>query len=151
MLFYVGGSLHVHDIAFTPANFVVYNISYSDELYMCDDDPSRRSSLRYGWFSNGQTNSDCSWVQINKARKKMGTSIVNGMIFNSLQLTAEKVTRNIDSVWIEFEKVFITLSDIINYVPAFEQYMYQGFEEFRKDNVQYIEVFAVFKSTKILH
>ena len=107
---------------------------------MCDDDPSRRSSLRYGWFSNGQTNSDCSWIQINKARKERGANIVNGMITNSLQLTTGKVAGSIEVVWIQFEKVFIALGDIVNYVPAFEQYMYQGFEEFRKDNVHYIEV-----------
>ena len=125
---------------------------------MCDDDPSRRSSLRYGWFSNGQTNSACSWVQINKARKKWGASIVNGMITKSLQLTAEdlvlhKMTPmrggNVDSIWRQFEGKITSLSDIVNYVPAFEACMYQAFDEFRKDNVQYMEVFKVFKNIYI--
>ena len=112
MLFlHVGGVLHVHDFSMIPTNFIVYNISYSDELYMCDDDPNRKGSLRYGWFSNGQTNPDCSWIQINKARKEMGARIVNVMIANSLQLTTQKGTGNVNSVWKKFEKQIITQGD----------------------------------------
>ena len=137
-----------------PTDFIVYNISYSDELYMCFDDPNRNGFVRYGWFSNDQTNTDCFWIQINKARKERGSSIVNGMITKSLQLTAEdlllhKMTPtiggNVDSIWRQFEGKITSLSDIVNYVPAFEACMYQAFEEFRKDNVQYMEVFKVFK------
>ena len=161
MLFlHVGGVLHVHDFSMIPTNFIVYNISYSDELYMCFDDPNRNGFVRYGWFSNDQTNSDCFWLQINKARKEWGASIINGMIAKSLQLTAEDLLLhktkpvgggNVDSIWRQFEGKITSLSDIVNYVPAFEECMYQAFEEFRKDNVQYMEVFKVFKIIHISH
>ena len=71
------------------------------------------------------------------------------MITESLQFTKEDallhkirggINKDVDIVWKQFEEKVMALSDIVNYVPAFKACMYQGFDEFRKDNVQYMEV-----------
>ena len=116
---------------------------------MCYDDPSRKGSMRYGWFSRGETNSECSWIGLSQARKELGSKIIDQEISDSLQFTqndlsmldlrsSERVDINI--IWKLFEAKIMAISDIVNYVPAFEKCMYQAFEEFRKDHVQYMEV-----------
>lgn len=116
---------------------------------MCRNDPRRKGSVRYGWFSRGEINSDCSWFGLNRARKQLGSDIVNQWVSDSLQLTKKDLflskiqtgkEKDIDEVWKHYETKFDALSDITNYEPVLEKCMYQAFEKFRKDNVQYIEV-----------
>ena len=118
---------------------------------MCTDDLKRNNefgngAVRYGWFSSGEINTDCSWFRVNAARKQLGADIVDEWISDSLQFTERDSVllkmhvQDIDNVWKKFEEKIVALSDIVNYKPVFEKCMYQGFEEFRKDNVQYIEV-----------
>ena len=116
---------------------------------MCYDDPSREGGTRYGWFSRGETNSECSWIELNQARKDLGSNIVDQEISDSLQfnqndLSLLKLRRSgsndINIVWHLFEAKIMAISDIVNYVPVFEKCMYQAFQEFRQDNVQYMEV-----------
>ena len=74
---------------------------------------------------------------------------MNRIITESLQFTKADallhkiragINEDVNIVWKQFEEKVMALSDIVNYVPAFKACMYQGFDEFRKDNVQYMEV-----------
>ena len=136
--------MHLHDFAIIPVDFIVRNVSYNDMLYMCSDDPSRNGATRFGWFSRGEIDGTCSWISVNQARTQWGSKIVTKLITESLQFTEKDAFqpngKNINLIWKQFEGKIMALSDIVNYVPAFEACMYQGFETFRKDNVQYLEV-----------
>ena len=145
-----GGALHIHDFAIIPIDFIVHNISYNDNLYMCFDDPNRKGSMRYGWFSRGEINSECSWISLNYARKELGVDVIDRLISDSLQFTAKDVSilnrtyvvdKDIDVVWRMFEMKIMPLADIVNYVPVFEACFYRGFQELFNDNIQYIEVY----------
>ena len=116
---------------------------------MCYDDPSREGGTRYGWFSRGGTNSECSWIELNQARKDLGSNIVDQEISDSLQFNQNDLSllalrssgsSDINIIWNLFEAKIMAISDIVNYVPVFEKCMYQAFQEFRQDNVQYMEV-----------
>ena len=118
---------------------------------MCYDDPSRNGFIRYGWFSRGEINSECSWIGLNQARKQLGTEIVDQEISDSLQFTSKDLSllkirkvedRDINVIWEHFEGKVMALADIVNYVPVFTACMYKGFEEILKDNIQYMEVFS---------
>ena len=144
-----GGALHLHDFGIIPIDFIVHNISYNNELYMCYDDPSRRGHTRFGWFSRGETNSECSWISVFKARQELGSKFIDKEISDSLQFTDnEQLMYNlkgsdsghINVVWKYFESKIMAIADIVNYLPVFEECMYQGFDQFRRDNVQYMEV-----------
>ena len=145
----LGGALHLHDFAIIPIDFIVANISYNNDLYMCYDDPNRGGGTRYGWFSLGETNSECSWISLTQARQELGSEIIDQEISDSLQFTEKDLSLfnlkgagggEINIIWKLFESKIMALSDIVNYVPVFEKCMYQGFEEFRRDNIQYMEV-----------
>ena len=114
---------------------------------MCYDDPNRGGGIRYGWFSLGETNSECSWISLTLARQELGSETIDQEISDSLQFTQKDLSSfnlagggEINIIWKLFESKIMALSDIVNYVPVFEKCMYQGFEEFRRDNIQYMEV-----------
>ena len=116
---------------------------------MCYDDPTRAGSIRYGWFSRREINSECSWISVDEARKELGPKIIDKEISDSLQFTQNDMlmvdlngedSGHINTVWKYFEAKIMAISDIVNYVPIFEKCMYQGFEQFQKDNIQYMEV-----------
>ena len=111
---------------------------------MCNDDPTRNNATRYGWFSHGQTNSDCTWVRLNQERKRLGSDVVDEHILNSLQFTADnELPQNIETganIWKQYRQKLHALIDIVHFVPVFEKCVYEGFERFRRDNVQYMEV-----------
>ena len=122
-----GGALHLHDYSIIPIDFVVYNVTYSDQLYLCQDDPNRNGEMRYGWFSWGESNSDCSWIKINQARMEWGTQMVNDMITKSLQFTSNdapllSVTSDMDEVWKKFEAKVMAL----RYHPIIRQSVHSG-------------------------
>jgi hypothetical protein len=115
---------------------------------MCYDAPNRNGFIRYGWFSRGEINSECSWISVNQARKELGAELVDQEISDSLQFTSKDVSQlkivdgnDINVIWEHFEGKVIALADIVNYVPVFIACMYKGFEEILKDNIQYMEVF----------
>lgn len=52
----------------------------------------------------------------------------------------KKVYPTIDDVWRQFLYVFDVANGLINYAPVFRDYFYEALDEFRLDNVQYLEV-----------
>lgn len=52
----------------------------------------------------------------------------------------QKAYPTINDVWRQFLHVFDVANGLINYAPVFRDYFYEALDEFRQDNVQYLEV-----------
>ena len=73
-------------------DFVVRNISYDDNLYRCYDDPNRNGQIRYGWFSNRDIDSECSWANLNYERNVLGAELVDQQVLDSIKLSSMDVS-----------------------------------------------------------
>ena len=66
-----GGILHIHDFGMTSVEWVIQNVTYRDNLYMCID--SATDSLKFGWFSNPpQLDAECLWMNVKDTRTLLG-------------------------------------------------------------------------------
>ena len=66
-----GGILHVHDFGMTSVEWVIQNVTYRDNLYMCID--SATDSLKFGWFSTPpQLDAECLWMNVKDTRTLLG-------------------------------------------------------------------------------
>ena len=45
-----------------------------------------------------------------------------------------------DVAWEKFEKKFVVASGLITHAPVLRDYLYQGLEELRRDNIMYLEL-----------
>jgi len=143
-----GGILHVHDFGMTSVEWVIQNVTYRDNLYMCIDNAT--DSLKFGWFTNPpQLDAECLWMNVKDTRTLLGDESVDQALKKHLNIMAENPSEaypNINSVWDKFNKVFGALFSLLSYVPVTKDYFYQAFTEFMEDNVQYLEFRTVLPS-----
>ncbi len=136
-----GGALHLHDFSITSVDWVIKNVTYRDNLYMCILNSTQ--SLKFGWFKEPPAiTEDCLWMNVQDTRNFLGTDQVDQALIKHLTIitdTPDKDYPNVNSVWDKFGKVFSALFSLLANVPVATDYFYQGFKEFTEDNVQYIE------------
>ena len=66
--------MHVHDFGMTSVEWVIQNVTYRDNLYMCID--SATDSLKFGWFSNPpQLDAECLWMNVKDTRTLLGNYV----------------------------------------------------------------------------
>ena len=66
-----GGILHVHDFGMTSVDWVIQNVTYRDNLYMCIDNST--DSLKFGWFSTPpELDAKCLWMNVKDTRTLLG-------------------------------------------------------------------------------
>lgn len=149
-----GAVLHAHDLGIIPSDYLVSNVSYRPDLYLCWDKPDpRRTTLgdvvRFGWIAGGPSEaaqtSGCAssnWQGVLEARQQMGSEHVDAKILEAIRLTPEgsvNVT-SINGIWAEFEKKFRALSSLVDYEPVFIDSYYEAFKWFMEDGVKYLEM-----------
>ena len=118
------------------SDYIVSNLTYRNDLYMC----LHEGWLKYAWFTKNETNKDCQWMNVAKARSELGPEVVDQDILKSIQFSPESYHQgNLNLIWKNFEKMIATIAQITNWVPIFEDFMYQGYREFLADKVNYVE------------
>ena len=66
-----GGILHVHDFSMVSIDWVIKNVTYRENLYMCIDNVTEW--LKFGWFSTPPSlNEDCLWMNVADTRTLLG-------------------------------------------------------------------------------
>ena len=66
-----GGILHVHDFGMTSVEWVIQNVTYRDNLYMCIDNST--DSLKFGLFSAPpELDAKCLWMNVKDTRTLLG-------------------------------------------------------------------------------
>ncbi|XP_063587816.1 adenosine deaminase 2-like [Penaeus indicus] len=133
-----GAALHLHDVLLTSVKWVVQEISYWPDLYMCQD------SEGHLFMKFMETpDSSCAWQLVSELR----AGYKNPKDFDwELHANLSLITENpdelypdINTVWTAFERGLIGISGMVMYRPAWESYLYRALEEFADDSVLYLE------------
>lgn len=142
-----GGALHVHDVSMVPADWLVKNVTYRPNCYMCCTD---NRSIRFIFSSQWpKPLPRCSpWMLLEKLRAETAnvTELDNSIMGNLTLFThqdPDSVYPSQDVVWDRFEQAFGALWGLVTYAPVFRDYYYEGLSEFYKDNVMYVELRAL--------
>lgn len=142
-----GAALHVHDLAMVDVEWLLKNVTYRPDLYMCF---TNSQSIRFLFSSQSPKQLlYCSpWVLLEKLRATTGniTELDNSIKRNLTiftDLDPEVLYPTQDAVWGRFEQAFLAAVGLVSYAPVFKEYYYQGLSEFYTDNVMYLEVRAL--------
>uniref|UniRef100_A0AC62AER5 Helix pomatia AMP deaminase n=4 Tax=Helix pomatia TaxID=6536 RepID=A0AC62AER5_HELPO len=137
-----GAALHLHDTASARIDWIVSNATYRDHVYMCMD---QDNFVRLTVSGTGPpANSGCEWKLVETERANSGdiAAFDHWLKSNISLLTTDPLVTypSLDKVWGRFDKHFSQLRGIIYHTPIRRDYYRQILEEFRSDNVQYVEV-----------
>ncbi|KAK6973684.1 hypothetical protein BgiMline_024912, partial [Biomphalaria glabrata] len=136
-----GAALHIHDQSMVSLDWIVKNVTYRENVYMC---MWKKEYLIYRFFRRKPTKTTCDWKLVNDARKESGD--VNKFdleIHKSLSLIAtDPFIAFPDSqvAWTRFIRFFYQIGKLLYYIPIFKEMLWQTMNEFREANIQYIEV-----------
>ncbi|XP_077423383.1 adenosine deaminase 2-A [Vanacampus margaritifer] len=142
-----GGALHVHDLAMGDPEWLVKNVTYRPNCYMCITD---ERSVRFV-FSAGQPKSvpNCSpWILMETLRNKSVnvTDLDNSILANLTLFTdgdPEILYPDQVVVWEKFKLNFMAVMGLLTYAPVFREYFYHGLSLLNDDHVMYVEVRAL--------
>uniref|UniRef100_UPI0037E8E16F adenosine deaminase 2-A n=1 Tax=Semicossyphus pulcher TaxID=241346 RepID=UPI0037E8E16F len=142
-----GGALHVHDLSMVNAEWLVKNVTYRPNCYMCCTD---NHSIRFIFSSRvPKALARCSaWTLLENLRAKMvnPTDLDNSIMGNLTLYTdqdPETVYPSQDVVWSRFEQAFLAAWGLVTYAPVFRDYYYEGLTQFYMDNIMYLELRAL--------
>lgn len=136
-----GAALHLHDTSMVDLHWLVKNVTYRENCYMC----TNNKYFVYFKFFPGTppSNPDCPWKSVKEERLKATNKdeFDNLLYLNMTLITPDpaKAYPNIDAVWTRFLQTFDQVGGLINYAPVFVDYFYEALTEFNQDNVQYLE------------
>lgn len=139
-----GGALHLHDLSIVDVEWLVKNVTYRPNCYMCFTD---NQSIRFIFSSQWpKPLPHCSpWALLENLRAKTAnTTDLDNSIMNNLTLFTdedpEAVYPSQDVIWDRFEQTFQAVWGLVTYVPVFADYFHRGLSLFYMDNVMYLEV-----------
>lgn len=136
-----GGALHVHDCSIASIDWLVKNVTYRDNCFMCYD---VNRDISFQFFAKPPANPGCPWKLVSEYRQASGNiSAFDKILAQSMLLTTENINQDANHVWQRFEQILTRANGLINYKPVFIDYFYKALGEFYADNVQYVEVRAL--------
>lgn len=137
-----GGVLHAHDTALCSTNYIVKNLTYKEDLWVCSNGfPDAQLFL----FSKNRPKDDsskgvlCSWELVSKLRQKHGSEEFDEYLKGRLSLYPTKKFDDVNAAWKQFGKIFQLLDGLLFYAPVWAEYYYQALTEFYADGVLYLE------------
>ncbi|KAM7002889.1 adenosine deaminase 2-A [Tautogolabrus adspersus] len=142
-----GGALHVHDLSMVSVDWLVKNVTYRPNCYMCCTD---NRSIRFIFSSRWpKALPRCSaWTLLENLRAKtVNVTDLDNSITGNLTLFThqdpESVYPSQDVVWDQFEQAVLALWGLVTYAPVFRDYYYEGLTQFYTDNIMYLELRAL--------
>ncbi|KAK3535959.1 hypothetical protein QTP70_021464 [Hemibagrus guttatus] len=144
-----GAALHVHDFAMVGVDWLVKNVTYRENCYVCFTDDG---SVRFVFLSTQPKVAPfCSaWVLLKSLREKHNTTELDNSFIRNLTLFTEDPDSeypNQDVVWKRFEQAFLVAYGLVTYAPVFKDYLYEGLRQFYMDNIMYVEIRALLPLT----
>ncbi|XP_060885242.1 adenosine deaminase 2-A [Labrus mixtus] len=138
-----GGALHIHSSTLVNVEWLVKNITYRPNCYICF---TWDNSVRF-FFSDRQPfpRWDCFfWQLLQTLRAKIrDPTLFDNSLMQHLTLFTEDpegAYPNQDVVWQKFEKAFIATAGLITHAPVLREYFYKGLGELLHDNIMYLEL-----------
>ncbi|XP_013397015.1 adenosine deaminase 2 isoform X2 [Lingula anatina] len=137
-----GAALSLHDVTMVDVDWLVKNVTYRPNAYMCFDQTTGK--LHFHFFNTLPMSQDCPWKTLESWRLAYGnTTEFDEVLYRHMTLNVPDPhkaypTQNI--VWQKFLDALDSATGLIMYAPVFKDYFYEALKEFYEDNVQYIEV-----------
>lgn len=132
-----GAVLHSHDTAIVSLEYIFNNITYRDNLYVCESD----GTLHLRFFD--QPDRSCNWELLSDVRADpLRVQETNRRILGQMSMTqaSSQICGDVDSCWRQFQNIFMFITPMLSYRPVFEDHFYRGLQELYEDNVMYIEL-----------
>lgn len=133
-----GAVLHAHDTSVAAIDYIYHNITFRDDLYICDDD----GVLRVHFFR--QPDRTCKWELLKDVRQNPRRAReVNERIMEMLTMACKdpiKEYADIDKAWSKFHDIFTFVHPMLTYKPVYEDHFLKALEELYEDNVMYLEL-----------
>ncbi|BFZ04083.1 hypothetical protein BsWGS_07122 [Bradybaena similaris] len=136
-----GAALHLHDTSATSLDWLVKNATYRDHIYMC---VAADGLLIFQASLGPPANPNCVWKSVRDERalapnvEEFDLHLKRNL---SLLVTDPLTTYNDNNqVWVRFVRYFHQVQNLVYYAPIFRDYFWRMLEEFRSENVQYIEL-----------
>lgn len=85
------------------------------------------------------------WCLVRDARYRIGAKIYDEHVRSLFTLYPRQQYKDVNDVWICFQKKFTNLKPILSYMPVRIAYFKQALKEFHEDGVQYVEIRAGLK------
>ncbi|TGZ53303.1 hypothetical protein DBV15_04277 [Temnothorax longispinosus] len=126
-----GAVLHANGFAIASLDYRFYNLTYRENLYVCD----KNSTLRLKFFD--VPSYDCNWELLSKKIKRSMTMVTEN---------PNSVYNTVDKAWEKFDSVFKAWKFLISYRPVFEDLHYCNLQELYEDNVMYAEIRSTLSS-----
>nr|CAD7263119.1 unnamed protein product [Timema shepardi] len=122
----LGASLHGHTFSLASTNFLIKNLTYLPQLYVCVD----TAGVLNFKFSEKVPDDNCDWVLLEMLRASSGNAtFVDEFIRKQITLETDHPT-----------DIFTTVNGLTRWRVAFEMYYNQVLKEFYEDNVMYLEI-----------
>ncbi|XP_064606619.1 adenosine deaminase AGSA-like [Liolophura sinensis] len=146
-----GAVLHIHDTAMVSLDWVVKNVTYRDNLYMCV--PANNNERVEYLFADRLPNAtdQCSWELV-RNRRENSTDVeeFDEWLKRQMSLLRDDLASTNptqDDIWKQFTSCFSVMNGMVYYPPVVRDYFRRALQEFHDDNVQYIEVRILLKET----
>lgn len=134
-----GALLHAHDTAIVSDDFVFNNITYRDNLNICND-----NGTLVLYFFTDLPPFDCDWHLLSDLRQnETQAQEINKNIRKQLSMiTANPNIKypDVNAAWTKFINIFMFITPMLTYRPVYEDYFYQGLKELYEDNILYLEL-----------
>ncbi|KAG8034387.1 hypothetical protein G9C98_007463 [Cotesia typhae] len=133
-----GAVLHAHDTAIVSEEWLFNNVTFRDNLYICDE----AENLQLKFFHS--PTDDCNWQLLKELRKnETFAAEINSRIrkeFSMMTDNPDRMYPDVNSAWKKFMNIFILITPMLTYRPVYEDHFYQGLKELYEDNVLYLEL-----------
>ncbi|CAL1528309.1 unnamed protein product [Lymnaea stagnalis] len=135
-----GAALHNHDQSMVSAQWIVKNVTYRNNVFMC----ARNGSLIFKVLNHSSADVACLWKSVMEERKASGNpdKFDDYLLQNLSMLATDPLVTYVDSqaAWVRFIRFFTQVRGLLYHVPIFRDMVYRTLEEFREANVQYLEI-----------
>ncbi|XP_060784321.1 adenosine deaminase 2-A-like isoform X1 [Neoarius graeffei] len=144
-----GAALHVHDFSMVDVEWLVKNVTYRENCYVCFTDGG---FVRFVFSSvKPKAAPYCStWALLKTIREKCNTTELDNSFIRNMTLVTEDPDSdypNQDVIWTRFEEAFKVAYGLVTYAPVFKEYLYEGFRQLYVDNIMYVEIRALLPLT----
>ncbi|KAK7098720.1 hypothetical protein V1264_002960 [Littorina saxatilis] len=137
-----GGVLHVHDEAITSIDWLVSNVTYRNNCYMCVDSSDFR--VKFHFYNSPPQDAACVWRLVSAFRGESGDAAAfDKTLHNNMSMVVADPTTaypDLSTTWTRFLAYFAQVEGLVLYAPVFADYLWEGMLQFREDNVQYLEI-----------
>lgn len=138
-----GAALHVHDTALIGGEYLIKNITYRDNLYIC----VQESTIKLLFAASTPQDTECTFQLVKDVRaatedvEQFDANLARYFTLETEDPASEYT--DINEVWSKFGKVFGVVTPMLTYRPVWEDYFYEALRQFREDGILYTE----FRST----